>query len=75
MRHRHALYLSEALSRHLAITAETHHVSKSAILERAMTQYLAVATSTPSADLQNLSLQRPADRCGASNVTSPSHPS
>jgi predicted transcriptional regulator len=54
MRHRHALYLSETLSQQLAITAETHHVSKSAILERALTQYLAAATSTASNSLQTL---------------------
>ena len=53
MRHRHALYLSEALSHQLAITAETHHVSKSAILERALTQYIA-ATSTASNSLPTL---------------------
>ena len=54
MRHRHALYLSEALSHQLAILAETHRVSKSAILERALTQYFAVASSTTSNSLQTL---------------------
>lgn len=53
MRHRHALYLSEALSYQLAISAETHHVSKSAILERALTQYLA-ATSVASNSVPTL---------------------
>ena len=55
MRHRHALYLSENLSRQLAITAKSHRVSKSAILEQALTQYLSAATGTQSADLQILS--------------------
>ena len=54
MRHRHALYLSEALSHQLAISAETHRVSKSAILERALTQYFALASSTTSNSLPTL---------------------
>ena len=54
MRHRHALYLSEALTHQLAITAETHHLSKSAILERALTQYLAATSGASSNGLQSL---------------------
>ena len=41
MRHRHALYLSEAMTQRLKIIAETHRVAKSEILERALKQYLA----------------------------------
>jgi predicted transcriptional regulator len=54
MRHRHALYLSEHLSHQLAITAETHHVSKSAVLEQALTQYLSAPTSASSNGQQAL---------------------
>ena len=54
MRHRHALYLSEAMTQQLQATAEKHHVSKSAILERALQQYLASQTGSPLNDLQNL---------------------
>ena len=54
MRQRHALYLSESLSRQLAITAETHHVSKSAVLEQALTQYLSAPTSASSNGQQAL---------------------
>ena len=54
MRHRHALYLSEVLSHQLASMAETHQVSKSAILERALTQYLSAATGTSSNGLPTL---------------------
>ena len=41
MRHRHALYLSEAMTQRLQIMAETHGVAKSKILERALKRYLA----------------------------------
>ena len=41
MRHRHALYLSEAMTQRLQIMAETHQVAKSEILERALKRYLA----------------------------------
>jgi hypothetical protein len=62
MRQRHALYLSEAMTRSLQTTAETHRVSKSAILERALQQYLtAGANSPPSSNLsttQHESTQR-----------------
>ncbi len=40
MRRRHALYLSEAMTERLELAAETHRVSKSAILERALQVYL-----------------------------------
>ncbi len=40
MRHRHALYLSEGLTRQLELTAETQQVSKSAILENALQRFL-----------------------------------
>jgi predicted transcriptional regulator len=54
MRHRHALYLSEAMSQRLQATAEAHRVSKSAILERALQQYLAAPTGDQSAELSSL---------------------
>jgi hypothetical protein len=60
MRHRHALYLSEHLSCQLSITAETHHVSKSAILEWALTRYLSAATNGSSSDLQALQQEQAA---------------
>jgi hypothetical protein len=60
MRHRHALYLSDHLSRQLAITAETHHVSKSAILERALTRYLSAATNGNSNGLPALQQEQTA---------------
>lgn len=50
MRHRHTLYLSDATTHKLNATAEAHRVSKSAILERALQQYL----SEPSGSLQKL---------------------
>ena len=54
MRHRHALYLSDAMTRQLELTAESHRSSKSAILERALQNFLApVGTGRPS-DLSQL---------------------
>ena len=40
MRKRHALYLSEAMTERLELMAETHRLSKSEILERALQVYL-----------------------------------
>jgi hypothetical protein len=40
MRRRHALYLSEAMTERLELTAETHRLSKSEVLERALQVYL-----------------------------------
>jgi predicted transcriptional regulator len=54
MRHCHALYLSEAMTRNLQAAAETHRVSKSAILERALQQYLVGQNDKPQSDLQTL---------------------
>jgi len=54
MRHRHALYLSEAMTQRLQAAAETRRVSKSGILERALQQYLAGQNGDPQNDLQNL---------------------
>ena len=55
MRQRHALYLSQAMTQKLQATAETHRVSKSAILERALQQYLTADESNhTSTDLQSL---------------------
>jgi predicted transcriptional regulator len=51
MRHRHALYLSEAMTQRLQIMAETHRVAKSEILERALDRYLANESGGPPADL------------------------
>ena len=54
MRHRHALYLSEAMTQRLQIMAETHRVAKSEILERALKRYLANESGEPPADLRVL---------------------
>ncbi len=54
MRHRHALYLSEAMSQRLQTTAETHRVAKSTILERALQQYLAAPNGGQFSDLNSL---------------------
>jgi hypothetical protein len=51
MRHRHALYLSDATTQRLQIMAETHRVAKSEILERALKRYLVNERGDPSADL------------------------
>jgi hypothetical protein len=51
MRHRHALYLSEAMTQRLQIMAETHRVAKSEILERALKRYLVHESGDPPADL------------------------
>jgi len=51
MRHRHALYLSEAMTQRLQIMAETLCVAKSEILERALKRYLANESGDQSADL------------------------
>ena len=47
MRHRHALYLSEAMTERLRVVAESQGVAKSEILERALKCYLAHATNSP----------------------------
>ena len=36
MRHRHALYLSDSMTKDLQLIAETHRVSKSAILRHSV---------------------------------------
>jgi len=54
MRHRHALYLSDAMTRQLELTAEAHHVSKSAILERALQNFLSPPAASQSSDLNQL---------------------
>ena len=51
MRHRHALYLSEAMTQRLQIMAETHRVAKSEILERALKRYLVNESNDQPADL------------------------
>jgi predicted transcriptional regulator len=51
MRHRHALYLSEAMTQRLQIMAETHRVAKSEILERALKRYLVNETGDQPPDL------------------------
>ena len=45
MRHRHALYLSEAMTQRLQLVAEVHRLSKSEILERALRHYLTSKTT------------------------------
>ncbi len=47
MRHRHALYLSDSLTQALQLSAETHRVSKSAILELALQAFLAPELQWP----------------------------
>jgi hypothetical protein len=51
MRHRHALYLSEAMTQRLQIMAETHRIAKSEILERALKRYLVHESGDQPADL------------------------
>jgi Ribbon-helix-helix protein, copG family len=54
MRHRHALYLSEAMTQRLQLVAEAHRVSKSEILERALQRYLTFEDNDPPHDLINI---------------------
>ena len=72
MRHRHALYLSEAMTQRLQITAETHRVSKSEILERALQRFLAADSGGQPSELLALQQETNSDRCAASSATSPS---
>ena len=54
MRHRHALYLSEAMTTHLQVMAETNHVSKSQILETALQRYLAPGSAPGTSEVLNM---------------------
>ncbi len=54
MRHRHALYLSDSMTKALELAAETHRVSKSAILELALQNFLAPTGNGPSDSLGQL---------------------
>ena len=54
MRHRHAFYLSEAMTQRLQLVAEAHRLSKSEILERALRRYLTAETNDLSRDLINI---------------------
>ena len=54
MRHRHALYLSDAMTQRLQLVAESNRLSKSEILERALRRYLTSETNGPSYDLINI---------------------
>ena len=54
MRHRHALYLSEAMTQRLQLVAEAHRLSKSEILERALRRYLTSENNDTSLDLINI---------------------
>jgi len=54
MRHRHALYLSDAMTRQLEVAAEAHSLSKSAILERALQNFLSPPAASQSSDLNQL---------------------
>jgi hypothetical protein len=51
MRQRHALYLSQAMTQRLQVMAETHRLTKSEILERALKRYLVNESGSPPADL------------------------
>jgi len=54
MRHRHALYLSDSMTQALELAAETHRISKSAILELALQKFLAPTSNGPSDNLGQL---------------------
>lgn len=54
MRHRQALYLSDSMTQQLQLTAETHRVSKSAILELSLQKFLTPSSGGPSDDLRQL---------------------
>ncbi len=54
MRHRHTLYLSDSLTQQLQLSAETHRVSKSAILELALQTLLAPSNNAPPDKLRQL---------------------
>lgn len=54
MRHRHALYLSEAMTQRLQLVAEAHRLSKSEILERALRRYLTAENNDIAHDLINI---------------------
>lgn len=54
MRKRHALYLSEAMTQRLQLVAETHRVSKSQILERALQRHLTTDENALPSDLSAL---------------------
>jgi hypothetical protein len=54
MRHRHALYLSEAMTQKLEAAAEVQRVSKSAILECSLQHYLSGQNDGPQSSMHNL---------------------
>jgi hypothetical protein len=54
MRHRHALYFSQVMTQRLQLVAETHHISKSEILERALQRYLTSENNDQPPDLTNI---------------------
>lgn len=54
MRHRHALYLSEAMTQRLQLVAEAHRLSKSEILEHALRRFLMSENNDPSHVLINI---------------------
>ena len=54
MRQRHSLYLSDSMTHQLALAAETHRVSKSAILELALQTFLAPSGDAPPDNLRQL---------------------
>ena len=61
MRQRHALYLSEAMTRHLERTAANQHLSKSQILEAALERYLSPGNGPSAIDTPKLQ-QEPSAR-------------
>lgn len=54
MRHRHTLYLSDNLAQQLQLSAETHRVSKSAILELALQTFLTPSVNGAPDNLRQL---------------------
>src|SRR5215468_4238136 len=58
MRQRHALYLSAAMTERLKLIAETHRLSKSEILERALQAYLVAEGDGGPAHLLTLQQER-----------------
>ena len=66
MRHRHALYLSDSMTQALELAAETHRVSKSAILELALQKFPALTAKGPTDNLGQL--QQSANARSLSNL-------
>jgi predicted transcriptional regulator len=65
MRQRHALYLSAAMTERLEVMAETHRLSKSEILERALQTYLTKDADGRPTNLLARQQERKTGRSGA----------